>query len=216
MRACKLPTAPSRARFVSSVLRLVSKNMAAVPRLRLSPTLARRASGSEDHLAVDAETLRRWMLEERLWSRQRRCHARIANGVVRKEHFGELVQLDGSFHAWFEERGPRGCLMNMVDDAVTGTTVALPVQKEEHYLGCRRGAAFVDRAVRACPWRCTRIGRTSTKVAPTPKQELRGEEPLTQFGRMCAQLGIRILGAHSPGRPKAVWSVEMVCIKTAW
>src|SRR5204863_3349285 len=32
----------------------------------------------------------------------------------RRQHFGDLVQMDGSFHAWFEERGPRGCLMNMV------------------------------------------------------------------------------------------------------
>ena len=39
-----------------------------------------------------------------------------------EQHFGELVQMDGSFHAWLEERGPGGCLMNMVDDA-TGVTL---------------------------------------------------------------------------------------------
>ena len=37
----------------------------------------------------------------------------------RKSHFGELVQLDGSFHDWLEGRGPRGCLMDMVDDATS-------------------------------------------------------------------------------------------------
>src|ERR1700694_3403687 len=41
----------------------------------------------------------------------------------RKEHVCELVQMDGSFHNWLEERGPRGCLMNMVDDAC-GNTLA--------------------------------------------------------------------------------------------
>ena len=41
----------------------------------------------------------------------------------RKEHVGELVQMDGSFHDWLEERGPGGCLMNMVDDA-SGDTLA--------------------------------------------------------------------------------------------
>src|SRR5260370_11178336 len=50
-----------------------------------------------------------------------RCYRQ--GGRARKEHFGELVQLDGSFHHWFERRGPRGCLMNMVDDA-TGVTHA--------------------------------------------------------------------------------------------
>src|SRR4051794_40315036 len=41
----------------------------------------------------------------------------------RKAHFGELVQLDGSFHDWYETRAPGGCLMNLVDDA-TGPTLA--------------------------------------------------------------------------------------------
>src|SRR5260370_40903822 len=50
-----------------------------------------------------------------------RCYRQ--GGRARKEHFGELVQLAGSFHHWFERRGPRGCLMNMVDDA-TGVTHA--------------------------------------------------------------------------------------------
>jgi len=56
-----------------------------------------------------------------LWSRERK---RRPDGKrrERKAHFGELVQLDGSFHAWLEERGPEGCLMNLVDDA-TGTTL---------------------------------------------------------------------------------------------
>jgi hypothetical protein len=67
-------------------------------------------------MVVDHETLRRWMLAEGLWSRQRKrkkhCQRR-----ERKAHFGELVQLDGSFHDWFEGRGARGCLMHMVDDA---------------------------------------------------------------------------------------------------
>ena len=64
------------------------------------------------------ETLRRWMLAEELWSRMRRRKTHRKR-PERRQHFGDLVQLDGSFHAWFEERGARGCLMNMVDDATT-------------------------------------------------------------------------------------------------
>jgi hypothetical protein len=73
---------------------------------------------------LDHETLRLWMLQEGLWSRQRKrkkhCQPR-----ERKSHFGELVQLDGSFHAWLEDRGPRGCLMDMVDDATNGTLAGM-------------------------------------------------------------------------------------------
>src|SRR5215208_3207535 len=57
-----------------------------------------------------------------LWSRARTRSVHRARRE-RKAHFGELVQLDGSFHLWYEARAPRGCLMNLVDDA-TGRTLA--------------------------------------------------------------------------------------------
>ncbi len=65
---------------------------------------------------VHHDTLRRWMLAAGLWSRARKrsVHRRRRE---RKSHFGELVQLDGSFHLWFEGRGPQSCLLTMVDDA---------------------------------------------------------------------------------------------------
>lgn len=159
------------------------------------PTLAAEHLAEEDHLAVDAETLRRWMLEERLWSRQRGKPRAHRQRRARKEHFGELVQLDGSFHAWFEERGPRGCLMNMVDDA-TGTTVAHLCKEETTWDAVAVLRLWI--AQHGVPLALYTDWKNVYKVAPTPKQELRGEEPLTQFGRMCQELGIRILGAHSP------------------
>jgi transposase len=80
------------------------------------PRLAAEHLASEDELAVHAETLRRWMREAGLWRRARKRRP-YRQRRERKAHFGELVQLDGSFHDWLEERGQRGCLMHMVDDA---------------------------------------------------------------------------------------------------
>jgi transposase-like protein len=81
-------------------------------------TLAAEHLASDDGLNVHAETLRRWRKEAALWQRQRRRKPyRQRRGA--EVHFGELVQLDGSFHQWLEERGPRGCLMHMVDDTTT-------------------------------------------------------------------------------------------------
>lgn len=80
------------------------------------PTLASEHLASDDGLVVSAETLRRWLKQAGLWHRQRRREPYRRRREA-KAHFGELVQLDGSFHPWLEERGPRGCLMHMVDDA---------------------------------------------------------------------------------------------------
>src|SRR6516225_4658888 len=91
---------------------------------RFGPTLAAEHLAGEDLQEVDAETLRRWMLEEGLWSRERRRrqHRRRRE---RKEHFGEVAQMDGSFHPWQEERGPGDCPMDLVDDAINTTLVRL-------------------------------------------------------------------------------------------
>src|SRR6202171_4273741 len=83
---------------------------------RFGPTLAAEHLAEEDGIVMNHETLRRWMWAERLWSRQRKRKKHCPRRE-RKSHFGELVQLDGSFHDWLEGRGPRGCLMDMVDDA---------------------------------------------------------------------------------------------------
>jgi hypothetical protein len=58
------------------------------------------------------------MLAEGLWSRQRRRKPHRQRRE-RKAHFGELVQLDGSSHDWYEDRGPQRCLITMVDDATS-------------------------------------------------------------------------------------------------
>jgi transposase len=98
------------------VLHLIRKKYSGSEDERFGPTLAAEHLAEEDGIVLDHETLRLWMWQEGLWSRQRKrkkhCQRR-----ERKSIFGELVQLDGSFHDWLESRGPRGCLMDMVDDA---------------------------------------------------------------------------------------------------
>jgi transposase len=89
------------------VLALVREKYSGPVGLRFGPTLAAEHLASEDGLTVHHDTLRRWMLAAGLWSRarQRSPHRQRRE---RKAHFGELVQLDGSFHLWCETRAPRG------------------------------------------------------------------------------------------------------------
>ena len=124
--------------FRRKVLRRVREKYGGAVGERCGPTLAAEHLALEDGLRVDAETLRRWMLAAGLWSRERkrRAHRRRRE---RKEHFGEMVQMDGSFHAWLEERGPQGCLMDLVDDA-TSTTLAQLGEQETIWAGGRCAA----------------------------------------------------------------------------
>ena len=91
------------------VLRLVREKYSGEVGERFGPTLAAEHLASEDGLLVDGETLRRWMLAAGLWSRARK-RQRHRQRRERKAHFGELVQMDGSFAEWLEGRGPGGCL----------------------------------------------------------------------------------------------------------
>ena len=97
--------APSRVR--QRVLALVREKYSGDVDERFGPTLAAEHLASEDGITVDHETLRRWMLAAGLWSRARKGspHRRRRE---RKAHFGELVQLDGSFHPWLEDRARTG------------------------------------------------------------------------------------------------------------
>jgi transposase len=115
-------------KFRRKVLQLIRKKYSGTEQERFGPTLAAEHLADEDGLEVGEETLRRWMLAEGLWSRMRRRKAHRKRRE-RRQHFGDLVQLDGRFHAWFEERGPRGCLVNMVDDATTRTCCRLGEQE---------------------------------------------------------------------------------------
>src|SRR6202166_3495920 len=102
-------------KFRRRVLQLVREKYGEGEGERFGPTLAAEHLASEDGLGVDAETLRRWMLAEGLWSRQRKRKA-YRQRRERRRHFGELVQMDGSFHDWLEGRGAGGCMMKMTHD----------------------------------------------------------------------------------------------------
>ena len=161
---------------------------------RFGPTLAAEHLAVEDALVVDHETLRRWMLAGGLWSRARKRspHRRRR---ARKAHFGELVQLDGSFHRWFEDRGPERCLLTLVDDATSRSTGRFSEQ-ETIWAAVAVLRAWIE--TYGIPQALYTDWKNVYVRPPTEDERLTETEPLTQFGRMCAQLGIRIIPASSP------------------
>lgn len=93
------------------------------------PTLA--AEMLEDHhgLTVSRETLRQWMVADGVW-KTRAQRRRFHQPRLRRECFGELIQIDGSEHRWFEDRGPICTLLVFIDDA-TGKLMHLQFVSSE-------------------------------------------------------------------------------------
>ena len=160
------------------------------------PTLASECLERDDGLAVPASTLREWLSAAGLWQRQRRrkLHRRRR---PRREHYGELVQMDGSHHDWFEGRRGPAVLMVMIDDA-TGRIFTRFFENESwdsaatllRGYTARHGlprALYVDRhSIYRADWE------------PTRDELLAGIEPTTQFGRAMRELDVELIRAHSP------------------
>lgn len=182
------------AKFRRRVLRVMQQKYSGSEEERFGPTLAAEHLAEEDGLVIDHETLRRWMLAEGLWSRQRK-HKKHCQRRERKAHFGELVQLDGSFHDWLEQRGPHGCLMDMVDDA-TNQTLARMGKEETIWAAAQVLQSWIGQY--GVPRALYTDWKNVYKRKATAAEQMRGEVPVTQFGRMCQKLGIRIIAASSP------------------
>jgi len=159
------------------------------------PTLATEKL-LEDGFSIDHETLRLWLLEQGLWQRQRKRQGH-RSWRERKAHFGEMLQMDGSFHAWFEERGEVCCLMNCVDDA-TGVTFSLFAEQETTEAAMTLLWKWIENF--GIPRRLYSDRKNLYVVAEEVARlaALEGREEFTQFGRACHKLGMRIIKAYSP------------------
>jgi len=160
------------------------------------PTLACEKMAERDGVVVHRETLRRWLIEACLWS-GRRAWRKHRRRRPRRGHFGELVQLDGSEHAWFEDRAPRSCLMVMVDDA-TGRTEALMAPAETGQAAFAVLRQWIERHGVPAALYTDRKNIYVTDREPTAEEKRLGKGALTDFGRACQRLGIEIVTAHSP------------------
>jgi hypothetical protein len=160
------------------------------------PTFASEKLLEHEGLAVDHETLRRWLREEGKWKWQRKGR-KHRQWRQRKEQRGEMVQVDGSHHDWLEGRGPQLVLMGYVDDA-TGEVWA----RFYEYEGTMPALDSFMRYVRryGVPQRIYLDKHTTYRSPKTQsiEEQLRGEEPMSQFERAMKELGVVVIHAHSP------------------
>lgn len=161
----------------------------------LGPTLAAEKL-AEEGLKIAPETLRRWLIKKGLWQRHRK-RSQYRQRRPPKEHFGELLQLDGSHHAWFGQEQPRTCLMSLVDDA-TGVTMTLMTAQETTEAAMRLLQRWIERYGVPKALYTDRKNVYIPERSPTFEEQLAGEEPMTAFGKACKKLGILIIPANSP------------------
>ena len=159
------------------------------------PTLAAEKLKEQGH-EIDHETLRRLLLREGLWSRGRRRKAHRSRRE-RKDCLGEMVQMDGSHHDWFEGRGPWCVLMVMIDDA-TGRTFARFFEGETTAAAMEVFGSYVRKHGLPMSLYVDRDSIYRSDRQGTVEEELRGQGPATQFGRAMKMLGVELILAHSP------------------
>jgi transposase len=155
------------------------------------PTLATEVLLEKHDLRVGRETLRRWLIADGLWlSRQQR--RTFHQPRLRRESYGELIQIDGSEHRWFEDRADPCTLLVFIDDA-TGKLMQLrfvPSESTDSYFEVLRGYLTTH----GCP-----VAFYSDKhsVFRVLRHDAKGGQGMTQFGRALAELNIEILCANS-------------------
>ena len=154
------------------------------------PQLACEYLASEHDQVIGAETLRGWMIETGLWSAKKRRKARQHPSRPRRARLGELVQIDGSHHDWFEGRAERCCLIAFIDDA-TGRVLAArfsPTETTQAYFEVLRSHVNTHGVPLALYSDRHGIFTKHDSEDPTP----------TQFERALLQLGIEGICASSP------------------
>ena len=81
------------------------------------PRLASEKLLEREKVRINEETLRLWLIEEGLWKKRKGQKEKKRSWRARKNHYGSMVQMDGSHHDWLEGRGPKLVLMGYIDDA---------------------------------------------------------------------------------------------------
>jgi transposase len=156
------------------------------------PKFAAEKLDEKHGINVSKETLRQWMVDWGLWKAKRQKQAQLHPQRDRRDCFGELTQIDGSPHPWFEDRGPKCCLLVAIDDA-TSQLCSLhfePTETTAGYFKLMR-KYIVEHGIPLATYSDQHgIFRINLPTA--------GEDTETQFGRAARQLGIEVICANSP------------------
>lgn len=179
---------PYNMEFRNTVINIIAENY-----LDFGPTLANEKLKELHGITISAETVRKWMIYAGIWVNKKPKPIRIHQPRARRDCFGELIQIDGSTHDWFEGRAPKCTLLVYIDDATSKLVELIFVNSEStesyfkatknHLLNYGKPVAYYSDK------------HSVFRVNAADAKSGTGE---TQFSKALSKLGINIIFANSP------------------
>ena len=164
------------------------------------PTFATEKLGEKHGIQVNPETTRLWMAKEGLWKVHRQKQSTYRSWRPRKNYYGELIQFDGSYHKWFEDRysdendNSEVCLLAAIDDATGQITKATFSANEGIIAVFEFWKSYV--LTNGKPLAIYLDSFSTYKI--NHKRATDNKELMTQLGRAMKNLDIELITAHSP------------------
>ncbi len=157
------------------------------------PTLAAEKLEKDHGIKIGTETLRGWMKDEGIWVDRRGRKPKVFSPRKPREQRGELIQIDGSYHRWFEKRGDEACLIVFIDDATSEIQLLRLVDHESsyNYMACLR--TYINKF--GCP---LALYSDRHSIFRVNRENQNGETTTTQFTRACGNLDIKVICAKTP------------------
>jgi hypothetical protein len=156
------------------------------------PTLAAEKLYELDGICLGRETIRQWMMAAGLWKDRRQRMKPVHQPRYRRDCVGELIQIDGSEHWWFETRGPQCTLLVYIDDATSRLMHLQFVQTESTFDYFKATRAYLERHGKPVAFYSDKHG-----VFRVNRKDAAGGDGMTQFGRALHALNIDIICANS-------------------
>ncbi|MCQ1865452.1 ISNCY family transposase [Escherichia coli] len=156
------------------------------------PTLAREKLAENHGIVLGKETLRRLMIKTGLWVPRKQRAPKIQQPRYRRACCGELIQIDGCEHRWFEDRGPACTLLVYVDDATSRLMQLLFVSSESTFTYFEATRGYLEKHGKPLA-----LYSDKASVFRINNKNATGGDGYTQFGRAMHELNIQTICANT-------------------
>jgi hypothetical protein len=157
------------------------------------PTLAAEKLAALHDIHLARETVRQWMIAAGLWKDRRARLKAVHQPRYRRDCLGELIQIDGSEHWWFEGRGPQCTLLVFIDDATSRLMHLKFVETESTFDYFQATREYLEAHGKPVAFYSDKHGVFRVNSAAAVQGD-----GMTQFGRSLHALNIDILCANTP------------------